>query len=87
MTTMESTSTAPSVLERVLDLAARRFGDRAEGRLTADTDMFEALAIDSMQAMSLLTALEEAFGVEIPDYEMQDVRTFGELADVLAQRL
>ena len=74
------------VLDRLLTLAAERFArDRAE--LRAEDDLFDALEIDSMQALSLLSALEETFEVEIPDYEVQDVRTFAELADVVAARL
>ncbi|MCC6876351.1 MAG: acyl carrier protein [Sandaracinaceae bacterium] len=67
-------------------LASERFHrDRAE--LRPELDLFEALDIDSMQALSLLSALEETFGVEIPDYEVQDVRTFDELATVVARRI
>jgi acyl carrier protein len=49
--------------------------------------MFDTLGIDSMDALELLTDLEQAFDVEIPDYEVQDVRTFQELAEVVATRL
>lgn len=74
------------VLEQLLTLASERFHrDRAE--LNANDDLFDTLEIDSMQALSLLSALEEKFSVEIPDYEVQDVRTFAELADVVASRL
>ncbi|MBZ0122230.1 MAG: acyl carrier protein [Sandaracinaceae bacterium] len=74
------------VLDRLLTLASERFHrDRAE--LRPSLDLFEALDIDSMQALSLLSALEETFGVEIPDYEVQDVRTFDELATVVARRI
>ncbi len=74
------------VLEQLLTLAATRFRkDRAT--LSATDDLFDTLGIDSMDALSLLTALEEKFSVEIPDYEVQDVRTFAELADVVASRL
>lgn len=74
------------VLDRLLSLAAERFA-RSREDLRADDDLFDALEIDSMQALSLLTALEETFEVEIPDYEVQDVRTFSELAEVVASRL
>ena len=39
------------------------------------------------QAMELLTEVEEEWGIEIPDYEVQDVRTFGALAALIADRL
>ena len=34
----------------------------------------------------LLTDLEDEFDVEIPDYELQDARTFAALADVIERR-
>lgn len=74
------------VLDRLLTLAAQRF-ERARDELRPENDLFDTLDIDSMQALSLLTALEQEFGVEIPDYEVQDVRTFAELAGVVASRL
>lgn len=74
------------VLDRLLTLAASRF-KRSRAELNAEDDLFDALAIDSMQALSLLSALEESFDVEIPDYEVQDVRTFQQLAEVVARRL
>jgi len=74
------------VLDELLTLAADRFS-RAREELDAADDIFDALGIDSMQALSLLTALEERYSVEIPDYEVQDVRTFADLADVVSSRL
>lgn len=74
------------VLDELMRLASERFA-KARDDLSADDDLFDALEIDSMQALSLLTALEEKFDVEIPDYEVQDVRTFADLAGVVASRL
>jgi len=71
---------------RLLDLAAAKFS-RPRASLSAEQDLFDALEIDSVDAMTLLTALEGEFRVEIPDYEIQDVRTFSALADVIARRL
>ena len=62
------------MLERLKQLAVTRFGAQAES-LGADDDLFEHLGIDSLQALDLLTDLEEAFDVEIPVYEVQGVNT------------
>ncbi|MCS6797763.1 MAG: acyl carrier protein [Myxococcota bacterium] len=78
--------TSDDLLARLLDLAARRFGRRRE-ELHADQDFFDALGIDSYRALELLTELEHAFGVEVPDWELEGVRTFGALAEVLRRRL
>ena len=74
------------ILQRILNLAASTF-DRDVNTLRADDDFFEALSIDSMQAMDMLTDLETEFGVEVPDYELADVRTFRELVVVVQRRL
>jgi acyl carrier protein len=78
-------STPAWVVSRLLALAAERYG-KSTSALQAGDDLFEALEIDSVEAMALLTALEQTFGVEIPDYEVQDVRTFDQLAAVIARR-
>ncbi len=75
-----------AILDRLLQLARRRFGPRAE-QLTAGDDLYASLGIDSMQAMSLLTSIEEEFGIEIPDYELQGLRTMSSLAAIVARRL
>lgn len=73
-----------STVERLQALARARFGAAAEG-LGEETDFFDALRIDSLQALDLLTDIEGEFGVEVPDWEMQDVRTLGGLAEVIGR--
>ena len=73
-------------LTKLKELAGQRFGEKAK-TLPANADFFEALGIDSLQALDLLTDLEEAFDVEVPDYELQDVHTFEALAAVIEMRL
>lgn len=74
------------MINQLRDLAAKRFGGVANG-LDPQADLFEALGIDSLQALDLLTDLEEAFGIEIPDYEIQGVNTLAGLAEVIGRRL
>jgi acyl carrier protein len=75
-----------TTLNTLLNLAAKTFGKDAS-TLSAGDDFFEALGIDSLQAMDLLTELEDTFSVEIPDYELADVRTFDGLAEIIGRRL
>lgn len=77
---------AEDVVDRILMLAARRF--RMErGDLRPEQDIFETLGIDSVQVLELLSELEMELDVEIPDYELRDVRTFAGLAEQVARRL
>lgn len=71
---------------RVIALAARRFA-RPEGTLSPDDDVFESLGIDSVQVLELLSELENELEIELPDYELRNVKTFAQLAAAIDRRL
>jgi acyl carrier protein len=73
-------------LEEVLNLAALHFKVPRE-KLRPDDDFFKTLRIDSLQALDLLTKLENHFHVELPDYELQGVSDFRTLANRIRARL
>jgi len=73
-------------LNEILDLAAAQFKVPRE-KLSPDDDFFKALKIDSLQALSLLTRLEQHFNVELTDYELQGVSDFRTLAERIQARL
>ena len=78
--------TFQQTLEEILSLAARHF-DVPRERLAPEDDFFEKLGINSLQALELLTRLEQHFGVELPDYEFQGVTNFRQLAERIQARL
>jgi acyl carrier protein len=78
--------TTEQTLDEILTLAATHFKVARE-QLTPDGDFFQKLGIDSMQALELLTRLENHFGIELPDYEMQGVSDFRTLAERIQSRL
>jgi acyl carrier protein len=78
--------TIDQTLDEVLSLAAARFKVPRE-KLSPDDDFFQNLGIDSLQALDLLTRLENHFHVELPDYEMQGVSNFRTLASKIQARL
>jgi acyl carrier protein len=55
--------------------------------LSPGDDFYKKLGIDSLQALELLTRLENHFGVELPDYEVQGVSDFQTLAARIQARL
>ena len=73
-------------INEVLDLAAKHFAVPRES-LNASDDFFKTLKIDSLQALELLTRLENHFRVELPDYEVQGVTDFQTLASRIQSRL
>lgn len=78
--------TTEQIIDEILTLASTHFKvDRAE--LSPDDDFFKKLSIDSLQALGLLTRLENHFSVELPDYEVQGVSDFRTLAERIESRL
>jgi acyl carrier protein len=69
----------------LIKLAAKRFGADAS-QLRPEDDLFERLGIDSFQAVELISDLEEQFDIELPDYELQGVKTFEALAQKIDKR-
>lgn len=78
--------TLQQVTDEVLQLAAENFKVPRE-QLAAGDDFFKTLGIDSLQALSLLTRIENHFRIELPDYELQGVTDFQTLAARIHARL
>jgi acyl carrier protein len=80
MPTLEKTT------DEILDLAAKHF-NVPRAQLNAGDDFFKTLGINSLQALDLLTRIEEHFHIELPDYELQGVSDFRTLAERIQSRL
>lgn len=78
--------TIDKTTDEVLQLAATHFKVPRE-QLKAEDDFFKTLGINSLQALDLLTRLEQHFHIELPDYELQGVSDFRTLAERIQSRL
>lgn len=74
------------VTDEVLQLAADHFKVPRTELAPAD-DFFKKLGIDSLQALALLSRIENHFHIELPDYELQGVTDFRTLATRIHARL
>ena len=70
------------VLEKVKAILAEQF-DVEEDKVTADTDLQEDLGADSLDVVDLLMSIEDEFGVEVPDDEIQNIKTVGSLVSYI----
>jgi acyl carrier protein len=78
--------TLDQTTEEILTLAADHF-KVPRAQLNPGDDFFKTLGINSLQALDLLTRLEQHFHVELPDYELQGVSDFRTLAERIQSRL
>jgi acyl carrier protein len=56
----------------------------AEDLLTPETALAEA-GIDSLDALSILFAIEEQFHISIPDDRARAMKTFGDMIDIVQE--
>jgi len=58
-----------------------------EDKITMEATFEEDLEVDSLGVVELLMALEDNFGVQIPDEEAESLVTVGEAVDLVAQKV
>lgn len=56
-------------------------------KINDDANFEEDLEVDSLGVVELLMALEDEFGVKIPDEEAEDIRTVGQAVDMVHGKL
>ncbi len=66
-----------SMEARVREIIVNELGVEAD-KVTDDASFMEDLGADSLDTVELVMALEEEFGVDIPDEEAEQMRTVGD---------
>jgi acyl carrier protein len=56
-------------------------------KITMDATFEEDLEVDSLGVVELLMALEDSFGVQIPDEEAEGITTVGEAVTVVMDKM
>jgi acyl carrier protein len=86
MIDLEPMRTIEQTTQEILELATKHF-KATPGSLKPDDDFYKKLGIDSLQALEMLSRLENHFHIELPDYEVQGVSDFKTLAERVQARL
>lgn len=55
----------------------------APGQLVDDANLIDDLGADSLDAVELVMAFEEGFGIEIPDEEYESAETVGQIVSLI----
>ena len=58
----------------------------AASEIDAGTNLRDDLGLDSLQAVTVVMALEQEFEVEVDDEEIDGLRTVGDILDLLAEK-
>jgi acyl carrier protein len=66
-----------AVVEKVKSIIAEQLGVKAE-EIKPESSFVDDLGADSLDTVELVMALEEEFGIEIPDEDAEKMGTVGE---------
>ncbi|HLU53481.1 MAG TPA: acyl carrier protein [Acidimicrobiia bacterium] len=74
------------VAERLKEVLVTELGLDAD-KVSEEASFEEDLEVDSLGVVELLMALEDEFGVKIPDEEAENIHTVGQAVDLVHSKL
>ena len=70
------------VIEKVKELVAEQLGVSKDA-VAAETNIIEDLGADSLDVIEMLMTLEEEFGISIPDDKINQIKTVGQIVELI----
>lgn len=74
------------VFERIREYLADQLDVEPE-KISLDSDIVEDFGADSLDVIDMITTLSDEFGVEIPDEDIENFRTVGDVVAYVEERL
>lgn len=74
------------VFEHIREYLADQLDVEPE-KITPDSDIVEDFGADSLDVIDMITTLSDEFGVEIPDEDIENFRTVGDVVSYVEERL
>ncbi|MBT4797123.1 MAG: acyl carrier protein [Verrucomicrobia bacterium] len=69
---------AENIVEKVTEIIVEQLSVTAD-QVTPESKMIEDLGADSLDAVELVMAVEEEFGIEVPDEEAEKLISVGDI--------
>lgn len=74
------------VFDKVKTIVSNQF-DVEEDTITMETNIGDDLGADSLDVVDMLMSLEDEFDVEIPDEEIENIHTVGEIVAYIEEHM
>ena len=76
-----------SEIQKIVFKAVAEAAGSEIDELTADTELITKLNMDSLAIFELAIELEEAFELRIPDEDIDDIKTIGDVIEYIDSRI
>lgn len=71
------------IFEKVVSIIREQLGVEDDVEITKNTSMMKDLEADSLDAVEVMMALEDEFGLEIPDEEAEKFVNIGDIVSYI----
>ncbi len=75
-----------SIEEKVIELVAQKL-NLSKDQVKLESSFVDDLGADSLDLVELVMAMEEAFGLEVPDDDAEKLRTVKDVVDYIKERV
>ena len=73
------------MFEKIRDIIVEQLGLDDSDSLAMETSLKEDLDADSLDAVEVIMALEEAFDIEIPDEDAENFKTIADIVNYIEE--
>ncbi|HAE92528.1 MAG TPA: acyl carrier protein [Tissierella sp.] len=74
------------MFEKVVNIIAEQLGVDDVESITMETSMMKDLEADSLDAVEIMMALEDEFGVTIPDEDAENFKNIGDIVKYVQEK-
>ena len=74
------------VFDKIKDIIVEQL-DVGEDSVTMEASITEDLGADSLDVVDLVMSIEESFDVEIPDEEVENIKTVGDIVKYIENKV
>ncbi len=74
------------VLTTIQKIIADQLGMQEPSSIKPETNLLDDLDADSLDAVEIIMAIEDEFGLEIPDELAESLKTIGEIAEYVEEQ-
>lgn len=74
------------VFDKIKDIIVEQL-DVEEDAVTMEASITEDLGADSLDVVDLVMSIEESFDVEIPDEEVENIKTVGDIVKYIENKV
>ncbi len=73
------------IFDEVVDILVDQL-DVEKDKITMESSIIENLGADSLDVVDLVMSLEEEFGIEIPDDQIENMKTVGDIVKYIEEK-